>query len=179
MRNLFVCLLVAVPLISGCCQPGVHQSGKVTQHGDFPCFGVADTDETRRTPPRLAGLTVEEMHIGQRGTLMWNLSFLGGRPVYLSPGQCIPYGDASRGSGSWLQKARALRPGAVYSYGLNSDIDSYYADGSSANRAYSGHFCLTHDSAGKITVHDIRWDEKAQRRHWEVCELAPDQEPTF
>ena len=172
-------VLGVFPFLSSCSEPHVYQWGRMTQIGELPCFSVADSEETRRTPPKLAALVIEGLKKGQRAQVVWNLTFVGEQEVQLPPTECIPYGDSSRGVKAWPDTAPPLQAGVVYTYSFNSDIPAAYADGSLANRVYAGDFCLTRDSEGHATFHEIRWDEKAKKRHWEVCELAPEQVPTY
>lgn len=108
---------------------------------------------------------------------VWSMGFFEGKPVYLSPDACIVYGDSDPRFDADAP-ALPLSTGVVYSYEFNSHIPHPTA-GTWIPRVYEGYFCLTRDSHGKTIVHDIRWDEDTQKRHWDVCELAPDQLPDF
>ena len=168
-------VMASLPLNAGCMQFGRFNPGQIRQVGDLPCFSVEDSDETREGKPKLAVLAVYKYGgEGRAEEPVWVRGFVDADPpVRLSPDDCIVYGDNSRGDKEGAMDAVPLRPGVAYSYSFNSDIPYASAKGGGwKNRQYSGHFCLTQDAGGKVTVHEVRWSKKEERRLWDVCKLT-------
>jgi hypothetical protein len=168
-------MMASLPLTAGCTQLGVRNEGQVRQVGDLPCFSVDDSEEAREGRPELAVLAVYQYGgEGRESEPVWVRGFVAADPpVRLSPDDCIVYGDNSRGDKEGAMDAVPLRSGVAYTYIFNSDIPYASAKGVGwKNRRYRGYFCLTQDAGGKVTVHEVRWSRKEERRLWDVCKLT-------
>jgi hypothetical protein len=168
-------VMASLPLTAGCMQFGRYNQGQVKQVGELPCFSVDDSREAKKGKPELAVLTVYHIKKDKPPERVWEVGFVtADPPVRLSPDDCIVYGDNSRGDKEGAMDAMPLRTGVAYSYSFNSHIPYTSIIGGSGwkYRSYSGHFCLTQDAGGRITVHDVRWDEKEKLWLWKVCNLV-------
>ncbi|WP_341727541.1 hypothetical protein [Pseudoxanthomonas putridarboris] len=137
---------------------GIHQSGRVQQVGELPCFAVADSDEAMRAPPELRSLDVFEIVDGPDKSI-WEWSFSRNPPVSLAPDDCIAYGSNNGRGEERLGSAPLLRPGVTYGFRFNSIIRFGNDENDYGNREYFGEFCLSLDSVGKFQVHDLRRDK--------------------
>lgn len=170
MKHVALGLFLSCMLTSCFAAPGRYQEGVVRQKGEMPCFAVADTEETRTTPPRLAVVDVgERLTVGAKP--IWELSWGedGGPLPTLSPEGCITYGTAELGGNTHIAPA-ALVPGKRYEMNIWSHIGDKAKKESKA-RNYHGNFCLTAKPAQNPVVHQVFWDERLNKWRWDVCGL--------
>lgn len=171
LNPVVVVFMLLIPATGGCnSAPGEHQDGRVLQVGNLPCFSVADSDEARATPPKLAVLEVnEQMAAGV--SMRWELSFVGEKlpATTLPPATCITYGTAVKNSET-MTPAAPLEVGKRYEAGILSHILKSQKD-EWRMRDYRAKFCLTENADKKITVHEVLWDEKMDKWRWDVCGL--------
>lgn len=159
-------ITVCLAAFCGSCQARSQiWEGQVRQEGDLPCFTVENSKETQRMAPVLAFISVAEIdESGAEERMVWMVSVTGHVGTALSPRECIQYGASIPGT-TVNTPASVLYAGKRYEVFINSDIGKA---GHRQNRRYHAHFCLT-NTASRTQVHQVRWDERASQRHWDVC----------
>jgi len=132
--------------------------GQVMQRDGLPCFSVEDNRETRKTPPRLAGLNVASYR-DEIAEHVWLRSFPDDSSSDISPANCVVYGDDG--------KAPALKVGEPYSVAINSFISK---GTKRENRSYHAYFCVTETPEGQRIVHQVFRNDSKAGYDWSVCQ---------
>lgn len=167
MKFIFTSVMLATSTSASCGQSsGQYQDAQVQQSGEVPCFSVADTRETRRSPPILAVVSVYQRVAG-RQQMVWSFDATkSDDDVRLSPDNCIPYGRSSQGASS--AQVADLQAGVEYTVTINSHMPD---DNRRSNRRYKGYFCLTKEASRKTVIHQVKWDKRKGVFGWAVCGL--------
>lgn len=166
-------LLALLPLAAGCNQPrGTYQHATVTWVGDTACFSVADTEESRRTAPVLAAISVSRQ-TGGGWVDLWHWATPVATPTVLPPDRCLRYGEAPQAATSPSFAAPPLRPGERYVVEINGEVPNPLPGGDATlSRSYSRHFCIlpTGQGAHRVAlVQQIRGE-----LDWSVCQASDD-----
>ncbi|MGH8075166.1 MAG: hypothetical protein ACREO4_14045 [Lysobacter sp.] len=156
------------PLVGGCRQPAnTYQQATIRWTDEQACFSVADTDESRRTPPTVAAISVSQFNDGQ-WVRLWVSAAPLSPPTTLAPRQCISYGHGFAGAAGKGSVAPPLVAGGRYGVEINAQVPNPRAGGDRmVSRRYSGHFCLQSSGNGGSTLIEVprvRGDLA-----WEVC----------
>ena len=164
---LFACLIV-LPATGGCTQPaGMYQKAQVRVVDSRPCFAVADSEESRRTPPVVGAVSVDRF-TGSDWEYVWAWITPLDPVVRLGPDQCVPFGTPLIAGGSNHVQA-LLQPGERYHVGINSQISNPSPVGDAmVGRMYGRDFCLGVDVGGEVAV--VYVPTVAGERQWDVCE---------
>lgn len=170
-RMTFVFVALLLPLTGGCTTPSnTYQPATVRWVDGHACFSVADTPESRRTPPTVAAISVSRR--GADGWVqLWNWVTPISPAVTLDPAHCIPYGHASDQPERQSSAPLPLTPGEHYGVQINAQIPNpQHGRDAFVSRRYSRHFCLLPSEAGTpaiILVPRIKGEVD-----WSVCTTA-------
>lgn len=160
--------LVLLPATGGCTQPaGMYQNAQVRIVDSQVCFTVADSGESRRTPPVVGAVWVDRF-TGSDWERVWAwVTPL--EPIFLlGPDQCVPFGTALVAGGS-NQVHASLQAGERYHVAINSEIPNPSPVGDAmVGRMYGRDFCLVADAGGEMAV--VYVATVAGHRQWGVCD---------
>lgn len=167
-RRCAVLLVALFPLVGGCRQPAnTYQQATIRWADGQACFSVADTDESRRTPPTVAAISVSEYGNGE-WIRLWEAAAPLSPPTILAPHQCIPYGYRFLDEASGESVAQPLVVGGRYGVEINAQIPNPRAGGDRmVSRRYSRHFCLQPTAGGASSLVEVPRVRGELR--WEVC----------
>lgn len=159
-----------IPLTAGCRQPsGMYQPAVVKIIDSQPCFGVADSDETRHTPPTIAAISVDR---GTDGGVenVWSWITPLTPAVTLHPSDCIPYGYGAS-AGEAHQSGHNPSVGERYSVSINAQIPNPSPHGDRMlGRMYGLEFCLVKSADGELRAISVPRSRGAPM--WQVCEVS-------
>lgn len=153
-------IVVLALLPTGCHARQRMLDAVVKQSGDLPCFSVPRFG-WRATELEVTALVVTE--VTREGAVIsqpWGVGLSTPlREVTVSSRSCLVYGAVPG------EHAAPLRRGARYSLFLNT----FTPDG--VNRRYRAYFCLGADEDRDKVVRQVKWDQHAHKRRWDVCGL--------
>ncbi len=160
--------LLLAPCVGGCTQPpDMYQPATILIKESQLCFSVADSDETRRTPPILAAISVSEQ-VGSEWKKQWSWITPLAPETILRPDDCIPYGfrpiDAPQD-----HPLQPLRQGGRYHVSINSEIPNPARRGDRmVGRKYSLDFCVVRNAAGEAEAVIVPSSRGVTQ--WQICD---------
>lgn len=147
-----------------------YQSATVRWVDGSACFSVADTAESRKTPPTVAAISVSRRS-ADGWVQLWNWVTPNSPAVTLDPTHCIPYGHASDHHERQSSAPLSLIPGEHYGVQINAQIPNpQHGRDAFVSRRYSRHFCLLPPEAGTPTI--ILVPRIKGEVDWSVCTTA-------
>ena len=148
-----VLLSMLLPISGGCTTPReTYQAATVRWADGQACFSVADTPESRKTPPIIAAVTLSKQ-TPQGWLQLWSWVTPLSPPVTLNPSDCIPYGHPHAQGVKHPGKSTPLMPGERYGVQINAQVPNPQPGGDRmVTRRYSRHFCLQASDTGTPTI---------------------------
>jgi len=100
------------------------------------------------------------------GKVMWSVGLPDSAARnQLQDGGCLAFGDDPPGA-DVMTPSRDLELGVSYNVFMNTDL---LKNGRSENRRYSGDFCLSRRSDGKVRVHDLWFGDRTTVSPQDAC----------
>lgn len=167
-KSLLSLLLISIPITGGCTQPrGTYQHATVQWVGGTACFSVADTSESRRTPPTITAVTVSRF-TGQDWVRQWQWVTPLTPPAILSPSDCIPYGYQPPSGAGLPDSFPVLRPGERYGVEIGGHVPNPSTRGDpTVSRSYDRQFCL--EEPGAETMEVVLVPRIRGALDWSIC----------
>lgn len=137
----------------------------VTDVDGQPCFSIPKNWDTRN------GLDLHSLSVSQNNGQdaekpyedVWMFSVEPpGSSIIARPGQCYRYGVTPTRATQAVHKPLELY--RVYNVFLHARPDN------SPLRGYDAEFCIKPAANGKTSVQLVKWDDKAGRRRYDLCE---------
>lgn len=160
--------MLLAPCVGGSTQPpGMYQPATIRITDSQLCFSVADSDETRRTPPILAAISVSE-HLGSEWKKQWSWTTPLAPETILRPEDCIPYGYRPIDDPQDYP-LQPFRPGGRYHVSINSEIPNPARRGDRmVGRMYNVDFCVVRAAAGEVEAVIVPSSRGVTQ--WQVCD---------
>ena len=166
-------LIVAlIPSVGGCTHPpGTYQKATIRVSSSLPCFSVADSGESRRTPPTISAISVSKF-LGSKWERIWSWITPLEPETTLHPDDCISYGYRPVND-SQQQISEQLRPGERYGLSINAGIPNPSRRGDrTLGRMYGQYFCLRENSDGSQEVLLVPAFKGVTQ--WQLCNVPTD-----
>ena len=159
--------MLLAPCAGGCTQPpDLYQAATILIKESQLCFLVADRDETRRTPPSLAAISVSEQ-VGSEWKKRWSWITPLAPETILRPADCIPYGFRPIDDPQ-DHPSQPLRQGGRYHVSINAEIPNPARRGDlMVGRMYSLDFCVVPNAAGEVEAVIVPSSRGVAQ--WQIC----------